>query len=125
MFNRNEVIVSFSDMMNGGALHYTKEEYVKHLEHIAYLLEENKNYHIKMVEGVIDSAYTLYAKDDIGAIVAKTSSPPIILAINEKNLSSAFWDYLISTIGERDYHHPNDEEELKKLKEYINRIKGS
>ena len=125
MINRNEVIVSFSDMMDGGALHYTKEEYVKHLEHIAYLLEENKNYHIKMVEGVTDSAYNLYVKDDIGAIVVKTSSPPIILAINEKNLSSAFWDYLISTIGERDYHHPNDEEELKELKEYIYRIKSS
>lgn len=122
LVNRNEVIVSFSDMMNGGALHYTKEEYVKHLEHIAYLLEEHKNFHIKMIEGVIDSAYTVYAKDDIGAIVAKTSSPPIILAINEKNLSSAFWDYLASTMGEWDYHHPNDKEELKKLKEYISRI---
>ena len=125
MINRNEVIISFSDMMNGGVLHYTKEEYVLHLEHIARLLEEHKNYHIKMIDSVIDSPYTLYAKDDIGAIVAKTSSPPTILAINEKNLSSAFWDYLRNEIGEREYHHPNDKEELKKMKEYINQIKNS
>jgi hypothetical protein len=125
MINRNEVIVSFSDMMTGAALHYTREEYVKHLDHIAFLLEECKNFHIKMIEGVADSYFTVYAKDDIGAVVAKTSFPPIMLAINEKNLSSAFWDYLICIIGERDYHHPNDKEELKTLKEYINWIKSS
>ncbi|HUM84409.1 MAG TPA: transcriptional regulator [Lachnospiraceae bacterium] len=123
--NQNEVKVSFSDMLKGGVFRYTKEEYVEHLDHIAYLLRVHKNYHIKMIDGSIDSTYTAYAKDDIGAIVAKTSVPPVILAINEVNLASAFWDYLISTIGERDYHHPNDKEELKKLNEYINWIKSS
>jgi len=112
-------------MLKGGVFRYTKEEYVEHLDHIAYLLRVHKNYHIKMIDGSIDSTYTAYAKDDIGAIVAKTSVPPVILAINEVNLASAFWDYLISTIGERDYHHPNDKEELKKLNEYINWIKSS
>lgn len=125
MINRNEVIVSFSYMMNGSVLHYTKDEYVKHLEHIAYLLEEHKNFHIKMIEGVVDSSYTVYAKDDIGAVVVKTASSPVLMAINEKNLSYAFWDYLISTIGDLDYHHPNDKKELYELKEYINKIKGS
>ena len=125
MINRNEVIVSFSYMMNGSVLHYTKDEYVKHLEHIAYLLEEHKNFHIKMVESVVDSSYTVYAKDDIGAIVVKTASSPVLLAINEKNLSYAFWDYLISTIGDWDYHNPNDKKELNELNKYINRIKGS
>src|SRR6056297_1343900 len=123
--NRNEVIVSFSYMINGSVLHYTKDEYVKHLEHIAYLLEEHKNFHIKMVESVVDSSYTVYAKDDIGAIVVKTVSSPVLLAINEKNLSYAFWDYLISTIGDWNYHNPNDKKELNELNKYINKIKGS
>ncbi|HRW11848.1 MAG TPA: hypothetical protein P5549_01850, partial [Syntrophomonas sp.] len=38
--------------------------------------------------------YRLYVKEELGAIIIKTTPPYIIFAINESNLTAAFWDYL-------------------------------
>lgn len=119
----NKIKVSFSDMMSGELVYYTKEEYIGHLEHLEYLMETFENFHIKLIEEVPESNYMVYAKEDLGAIIAKTSSPPVVLAVNETNLTAAFWDFLRDIIGEKDYQSPNDREEAKKLHEYIQRIK--
>jgi copper ion binding protein len=55
---------------------------------------------ISFIPGIITvseiekAGYMLYVKDDVGVIVAKTTAPSVIFAINESNLTAAFWDYL-------------------------------
>jgi len=119
----NSVKVSASDVMNGGSLCYTQEEYLEHLEHIADLKRTFDRFHVHLIEGLPESNYTVYAKEDLGAILARTSAPPVVLAVNETNMSAAFWDYLRDLIGEKDYLNPNQNDETKKLLKYIQKIK--
>lgn len=123
--NNGKIKVSFSDMMNNSTVYYTKEEYIQHLEYIIYLLEIYENFHIKLVSGMSESNYLIYAKEDLGVITAKTSIPPVVLAVNETNLTAAFWDFLKHTLGEKAFQHPNNAEESKELKKYIQKIKNS
>lgn len=120
-----KVKVSFSDMMNGASVHYTQEEYIEHLEHMAHLLKTYENFHVKMIEEMPKSNYIVYAKEDLGVIVAKTSAPPVVLAVNEANLTAAFWDFLRNIIGDKGYQFPNNTEEIKSLEKYIQRIKNA
>jgi hypothetical protein len=121
--NNGKIKVSFSDMMNNSTVYYTKEEYIQHLEHITFLLEIYENFHIKLVSGMSESNYLIYAKEDLGVITAKTSIPPVVLAVNEINLTAAFWDFLKHTLGEKAFQYPNNVEESKELKKYIQKIK--
>lgn len=120
-----KVKVSFSDMMNDSTVYYTREEYIGHLEYLVYLLENYGNFHIKLIKGRLESNYMVYAKEDLGAIIAKTSAPSVVLAVNETNLTAAFWDFLSNKIDEKGYQRPNKAEEIKKLKGYIQRIRNS
>lgn len=121
----DKVKVSFSDMMNGSTIYYTQDEYIQHLEHLIHLLENYENFHIKLISGMLDSNYTIYAKEDLGVITAKTSIPPVVLAVNEPNLTAAFWDFLKHTMGEKSFLNPDNTEEAKRLKQYIQKIKQS
>ena len=38
----------------------------------------------------------LYAKDEIGVIMAKADKPVTAFVINERNMVNALWDYLIN-----------------------------
>jgi hypothetical protein len=120
-----QVKVSFSDMLIGGATYYTAEEYIEHLEHILHLLKTRENFHVFLTDEELESRYMVYAREEVGAIVAKTSAPAVILAINESNLSAAFWDYLVHLIGDNRYRYPDDAESERKLSEYIKRLKSS
>ena len=119
----NRIKVSFSDIMSGGSVYYTKEEYIGHLDHLVYLLNAYDHFHVNIIEGIPESNYTVYAKEDLGVIVAKTSTPPVILAINETNMTAAFWDYLRDIFGEKDYQKLSNREQARKLEEYIQQIK--
>lgn len=121
----NKIKVSFSDIMSGGLIYYTKEEYIGHLEGLVYLLNTYDNFHVKLVDGMTESNYMVYAKEELGQIIAKTSAPPLVLAVNETNLTAAFWDYLRNIIGEKDYQSPNNQEQAIKLEEYIYKIKNA
>lgn len=120
----NKIKVSFSDIMNGGSVYYTKQEYIEHLEYLVRMLKTFENFHIKLMKRISESNYMVYAKEDLWAIVAKTSSPPVILAIDEINLTTAFWDFLCDIIGERDCRCPNNQREARKLNEFIRQIKS-
>lgn len=124
LVNNNKIKVSFSDVMDGSSIFYKKEEYIEHLEHLIHLLNTNKNFHVKMLEGMPEGNYMVYAKEELGVIVAKTSAPPVILAINETNLTAACWDFLKDKIGDRDYQDPGNREQADKLKEYVQAIKN-
>lgn len=49
----------------------------------------------------------VYIREDVGVLVGKTMPPSVIFAINESNMTSAFWDYMTHLIkkvppGKRD-----------------------
>jgi hypothetical protein len=120
-----KIKVAFSEMLLGDTVYYTLEEYILHLEYILLLLEKYENFHVYFTKGETESQYIVYAREDLGAIVAKTSTPPVVLAINEANLATAFWDFLRSMIAEKSYQYPNNKESAKMLADYIQRIKQS
>jgi hypothetical protein len=118
-----KVKVAFSDMLSGGNAYYTAKEYTLHLENLVKLLKTYDNFHIKLVEETTEDRYMVYAKEDLGAIVAKTSALPVALAMNESNITAAFWDFLKNLIGEKAYCNPNNEESAQALTNYIQQLK--
>lgn len=117
------VKVSLSDMMNSDIIFYTAEEYIKHLENLVNLLDTYENFHVKFIDEEIENHYMVYVKEDFGVFVAKTTAPPIILAIDESNMNAAFWDYLTIIIGSESPSLRGREENYKKLTAYISRLK--
>ena len=116
-----KIRVSFSEMLIDGAAYYRPEEYIQHLVHLEKILHENENFHIHLIPEE-ESEYMVVVKEDYGAIVAKTSAPPIALAVWELNMVSAFWDYLRGIAGEREYGIVSNEESAKRLRSYIDTL---
>jgi hypothetical protein len=115
------VAVAFSDILYGGTVYYSASEYIQHLKNIVSLLKVHSNFHVCLTKE-FDTRYIVYAKEDIGAIVAKTSTPPVILAINEENMTAAFWDFLKSFPEEKAYINPNNRKMIQSLSDYIKRF---
>ena len=120
-----EVKADMSMLMKGGINSYTPQDYIKHLQNIIVMLKTNGNYHIHITAKPLDDRYIAYCREDIGVIVAKTSQPPIGLAVNESQLTAAFWDFLKHTVVSKEYDRPNNEKAIIKLNEYIARIKAA
>ncbi len=118
-----EVNISSSDMLSGEKAYYTLEEYIAHLESIQGLMNIYSNYNVYLTKEPIESRYMVYVKENLGAVIAKTSEPSVALAFNESNLTAGFWDYLRSLIGEKAYRYPDKKESIDKLCEYISSLK--
>ncbi|MDD3438216.1 MAG: hypothetical protein PHI04_02200 [Clostridiaceae bacterium] len=74
---------------------YTPDDYRRHLDHVAVLTKHYDNYNVCIEKNECSLGYTLYAKEGIGVIVAKTKTPAVVLFIQESNLFAGFWDLLI------------------------------
>ncbi|MBP1925956.1 hypothetical protein J2Z76_001820 [Sedimentibacter acidaminivorans] len=99
---------------------YNTEEYILHLENILFLMRNYNNYNVYIQNNNSSvNGYTLYVKEDIGVIIEKTSFPPVIFAINESNMTAAFWDYLDSIVGSI-----NRKNTIKKLEKIIADLKN-
>jgi hypothetical protein len=86
--------VGFAGIEEPSRLCYRPEEYKAHLEEIIQLLRDSDNYQFNISKNSKYYEYRLYVKEDLGAIVIKTIPPHAVFAINESNLTAAFWDYL-------------------------------
>ncbi len=118
-----EVKIACSDMLSGEEIYYKLEEYIAHLENIQHLMTAYPSFNVYLTKEPIENRYMVYAKEDLGAIIAKTSVPSVALAFNESNLTAGFWDYLRSLIGEKAYRYRNKKESIDKLSEYISSLK--
>ncbi|MFB0920166.1 MAG: transcriptional regulator [Oscillospiraceae bacterium] len=114
-----KVKVSFSDMLAGQTVFYTAEEYAQHLKNLLLLFVKYENFRIKLTASSSEESYMVYVSEDVGAIVAKTAAPPVILAIDENNMKAAFWDYLKSIAGSVEALGNGREATKKKLSDYI------
>ncbi|NLV20851.1 MAG: transcriptional regulator [Syntrophomonadaceae bacterium] len=89
-----KVEVGFAGLQETPKIFYRPEEFKLHLENIIQLLQRYDNYQFCINKENRHYEYRLYVKEDLGAIIIKTSQPYIVFAINESNMTAAFWDYL-------------------------------
>lgn len=111
----------YFDIYSDRDIFYTSEQFIAHLENIIRLLKQYKNYSITIDSAKPMQGSLLYAKDNVGVLVAKTSSPSAIFAINENNLIAAFWDYLALPSGK--VNSVGKAETIKTLEWIISKIK--
>ncbi|MCF8011251.1 MAG: transcriptional regulator [Clostridiales bacterium] len=81
-------------VLTAGKVFYTVGEYRRHLENIIRLLKSYDKYSLHLVTNIELEGCMLYCKEDVGVFIEKQSLPPVTFALNERNMSSAFWDYL-------------------------------
>jgi hypothetical protein len=90
---QGQVMVDFSDIPGGTPVYYTSDEYRQHLKYIIKLLQDCKNYHVYLTENKVSASSMIYVKEGVGILVGKTTLPSVIFALNESNITAAFWDY--------------------------------
>ncbi len=95
------VVVNFSDMLNESLIFYKPEEYRQHLLNIIQLLKNYKNYHVHLTRDKHLEGSMLYIREDVGVLLGKTMPPSVVFAINESNMTVAFWDYINHLINEK------------------------
>jgi len=117
--NSNNVIINFSNLLGIPPIKYKKEELIEHLENILEVSRKFKNYKPLIKTKKSNNNLSLYCKEDVGIISSKKEPPFMIFAINESNMTAAFWDFLEeSNLPER----YNKKSNMKKLKDYIEKI---
>ncbi len=98
LIKEGKVCAGLARLMTFETMHYTSGEFRRHLENVVALLQNYENYRVCIAAGGKETGYMLYVKEDVGAVVAATSNPPVVFAINESNLTAALWDLLQSRI---------------------------
>ncbi|NTV90068.1 MAG: transcriptional regulator [Clostridiales bacterium] len=88
------VRVDMCPMLGCADIYYTAEDYKQHLENIISLLKSHDNFNICLLHDSAERGHMAYVKEDVGFMVSRTLEPPIFLAMNESNITAAFWDYL-------------------------------
>ncbi len=91
---QGRVVMGFSDMPNGTPVYYTPQEYKEHLKNVIKLLKTHKNYHVHLTSDNHLDGSMVYVKEGVGVLVGKTTSPSVVFAINESNMTAAFWEYM-------------------------------
>lgn len=92
-------VINFSDLLGESLLFYSPMEYSQHLREVIRLLKTYENYRVHMVGGTDTESSMLYVKEDVGVLIGKSSPPSVIFALNESNMSAAFWDYMNAFIN--------------------------
>ncbi len=113
------VKLALSEMLRGGALCYTAEEYKEHLAAILELMKSFPNYRAYTGNFREQGGYAVYVRDSSGVFIFKTSEPPVVLFMNDGNMVAAFWDYLQGKIGEKAYESPDFAASVKTVQAYM------
>ncbi len=112
----------FTGLTDFEELYYTPKEFKAHLENIVQLLQTHENYHLILKKRTSNEGYTLYVKEDLGAFVLKASRPNLIFAINESNMTAAFWDYLNAKLGNDHLSNRYKSETIGRLQAIIDEL---
>lgn len=118
MLKAGKIKVAMAEMLGGGAMYYTQAEYIRHLQQLVKLLKAQPRFRVYPVKRA-ESSYMVYAREDSGVLVGKTSQPPVVLHMTESNITAAFWDFLKSTIGEREFAEYDRQGAIRTLQNYI------
>ena len=118
-----KVMISFSDMLGDAPLFYTAEEISRHFLNIIRLLKTIENYNVYLANNNNLPGCMVYAKEDVGVLVGKTSAPSFIFAINESNMTAAFWDYLNVMINKTSKEMAHKKQTIARLEAMVEKLK--
>lgn len=116
------ITICFSDMANENQLFYTPKEYALHIKNIIRLLEKYDNYNVYLEEKKQTDNITLYVKEEVGVIIAKNQLPSVMFAINESNMTDAFWDYMNDNLRRLAKEKLNKENTILILKQIVDEL---
>jgi hypothetical protein len=120
-----KVAVNFSDMLNESLLFYTPWEYSRHLANIIRLLKQHDNFHVHLVSKKPLEGSIVYVREGVGVLVGKTMPPSVVFAINESNMTAAFWDYMSHLTDGRPLNKKHRQDTITKLEAIVARLEES
>lgn len=122
LIENNKISINFSNLLNNSSCKYTLITYKKHLENILKLFKSNLNYDLYIQKESFDKNYVLYIKEEVGVLIAKESDPSVFFAINESNMTLAFWDYLNGVIRKNEKRKDHRKTIIDSLEKEISEI---
>lgn len=78
---------------SGLEIHYEPDEYAEHLAHTLEFVKKYENYRLYLSQKSITSNVHVFVKDQTGVIVFKKDSPIRLFAINQPDMTNAFYCY--------------------------------
>lgn len=118
-----KVPVNFSDMLNDSTLFYKSGEYRQHLQNIIRLLKTYDNYHVHLTRHKHLNGSIVYVREDVGVLIGKTLQPSVVFALNESNMTAAFWEYLNHLVNKKAQGKMNREHTVAELEAVVDRLK--
>lgn len=76
-----------------GEIAYDAHEYQAHLENLHRISQRDTGYRVRYRED-FDKDIMVYAKKDVGVVIAKLNQPTTVFVIEESGMTSAIWEYL-------------------------------
>jgi len=119
-----ETMFIFSDIYGDSILYYTPEEYSRHLQNIIRYLDSFDNYNVYLTHDDKTAGYMLYLKEDVGVIVGKTTLPSVIFAINESNLTAAFWDHARLSMNKKAKNETQKKKTIAEIERIIEKLEA-
>ncbi len=118
-----EILLKPNDFFSELNLSYTPLDLCTHIENIIHLLKKYKNYNFLLTEKTPARNTYLAARDEIGAIVGKNGTSPIIFAFNQQNMTNSFNYYLTSITRKILKKERNKKYIVKILSDYMSTVK--
>lgn len=86
-----KMLIEFPE--SGLEIHYEPDEYAEHLAHTLEFIKKYENYRFYLSQKSITSNVHVSVKDQTGVIVFKKDSPIRLFAINQPDMTNAFYCY--------------------------------
>lgn len=119
---KGSVAVDFSDIFSEIPVYYSPQEYKEHLENVISLLKSHKNYHVHLTNDNHLAGSMVYVKEGVGVLIGKTSPPSVVFAINESNMTAAFWDYLNLILKKEKHNKRSRDKTVAELEALLDRL---
>lgn len=113
--------IGFSTMFSEKEIPYDQYTMKAHLENIVSLLKHHDNYNVVLLDHS-DNDLSIYIKENVGLFVLKYSVPSITFAINERGMTSAFWNYMNLKLNQVTPDRSGKENTIKSINDYIKKM---
>lgn len=88
-----KLTLPMGELFSADGFSYTPKQYRAHFDRLMRLEKQYDNLHVT-VSAELDPNMLLYAKEDVGVLMAKTDTPTSAFVISERNMVNAFWGYM-------------------------------
>jgi hypothetical protein len=108
----------YTDLLGRSELFYTPDTIRLQLEYMSSLMKSYENFHVYLVDGKDRREDLIYVKQNIGVMVA-TTKQPVCYLLNESNMTSAFWKYMLGVMDQYDKNSEEKKQSIRKLDAFI------